>query len=54
MLCAMLAPESFVLSDDGGHAAAVDEYVAAERQDDVLEASEACPEQAIIVARNGS
>lgn len=52
MLCVMLAAESFALSDDDGHATAIDESVAAERESDVLEASEACPEQAIIVSRN--
>lgn len=50
MLCTMLAPDSFRLSDDDGYASAVDELVPADREADVLEASEACPpEHAIIV-----
>jgi ferredoxin len=49
MLCTMLAPDSFELSDDDGRARAVDEVVPGEREADVLEASEACPEHAILV-----
>jgi ferredoxin len=51
MLCAMLAPASFELSDDDGHATARDEFVSTDREDEVVEASEACPEQAIIITR---
>jgi ferredoxin len=51
MVCVMLAPDSFELSDDGAHATARDEFVSADREDEVVEASEACPEQAIIVSR---
>jgi ferredoxin len=51
MLCAMLSPDSFELSDDDGHATAKFEFVSTEREDEVVEASEACPEQAIIVSR---
>jgi ferredoxin len=49
MLCAMLAPDSFSLSDDDGHASAVDEFVPAGREADVLEAWGSCPEHAIVV-----
>jgi len=51
-LCAMLAPDSFELGDDDGHATARDEFVSADREDEVIEASEACPEQAIIITRD--
>jgi ferredoxin len=51
MLCAMLAPDSF-LTDDDGHATARDEFVSTDREDEVVEASETCPEQAIIIARD--
>jgi ferredoxin len=54
MLCAMLAPDSFELSDDDGHSTARHEFVSADREDEVVEASEACPEQAIIITRAGS
>ena len=49
MLCAMLAPDSFELSDDDGHATAKFEFVSTQREHEVVEASEVCPEQAIII-----
>ena len=52
MVCVMLAPDSFELSDDGAHAAAREEFVSADREDEVIEASEACPEHAIIIGRD--
>ena len=48
-LCAMLAPDSFVLSDLDGHASAVTDAVPEERRADVLEAAQSCPEQAIVI-----
>jgi len=52
MLCAMLAPDSFEVGDNDGHATARGEFVSADREDEVIEASEACPEQAIIITRD--
>ena len=52
MLCAMLAPDSFELSDDDSHAKAKFEVVSTEREDEVVEASGICPEQAIIITRD--
>jgi ferredoxin len=48
--CAMLAPDSFELSDVDGHARAIVEPVERAREAEVLEASQSCPEQAIVVA----
>ncbi|MEE2852864.1 MAG: ferredoxin [Actinomycetota bacterium] len=48
-LCAMIAPESFQLSDIDGSSSAVDEVVPADREDQVREAAQSCPEQAITV-----
>jgi len=48
-LCAMNAPDLFVLSDEDGHAQAVDENVPADRETDVKEAARSCPEQAIVL-----
>ncbi len=46
-LCAMTAPESFVLDDVDGHAAPVDVDVPAEFHEQIREAALSCPEQAI-------
>ncbi|WP_297599554.1 ferredoxin [Mycobacterium sp.] len=46
-LCAMIAPESFQLSDIDGTSSAIDEVVPADREDQVREAARSCPEQAI-------
>ncbi|CAJ1503568.1 ferredoxin [[Mycobacterium] kokjensenii] len=46
-LCAMIAPNSFVLSDIDGTSSPVSEDVPAEHQDAVREAAHSCPEQAI-------
>jgi ferredoxin len=43
----MIAPDSFKLDDVDGHAHAVAGEVPAERQAQVLEAAQSCPEQAI-------
>lgn len=48
-LCAMIAPESFRLSDIDGSSSAVDEVVPADREDQVREAAQSCPEQAIMI-----
>lgn len=48
-LCAMVAPESFELSDIDGHSSPVSEDVPAEHQEQVREAAHTCPERAISV-----
>ena len=48
-LCAMTAPDLFVLDDVDGHASAVDENVSAEDETLVKEAVRSCPEQAIVL-----
>ncbi|WP_297697499.1 ferredoxin [Mycobacterium sp.] len=48
-LCAMIAPESFQLSDIDGTSSAIDEVVPADREDQVREAARSCPEQAIMI-----
>jgi ferredoxin len=49
-LCSMIAPESFRLSDIDGSSSAIDEVVPAEREDQVREAAQSCPEQAILIS----
>ncbi|OBJ10453.1 ferredoxin [Mycobacterium sp. 1465703.0] len=49
-LCAMIAPESFQLSDIDGSSSAIDEVVPADREDQVREAAHSCPEQAIMIS----
>lgn len=46
-LCAMIAPDSFELSDLDGSSSPVNEVVSADQQDAVREAAQSCPEQAI-------
>ena len=46
-LCAMIAPDSFVLDDIEGHSSAVSEDVPPEQDSQVREAAQSCPEQAI-------
>ena len=46
-LCAMIAPASFELDDVDGHAHAITEQVPDEHRDQVQEAVNSCPEQAI-------
>lgn len=46
-LCAMNAPQFFVLSDIDGHASFVGGDVPAESLDRIFEAAQSCPEQAI-------
>ena len=48
-LCAMIAPESFVLDDVDGHASVVAEVVPEQHQRQVREAAQSCPEQAIVI-----
>ncbi len=48
-LCSMIAPESFRLSDIDGSSSAIDEIVPADREGQVREAAQSCPEQAIII-----
>lgn len=46
-LCAMVAPDSFELSDIDGSSSAVNEVVPDDQVDQVGEAAHSCPEQAI-------
>ena len=48
-LCAMIAPEMFVLSDIDGTSSAICEIVPAGQESAVREAAHSCPEQAILV-----
>ncbi|BCI54293.1 ferredoxin [Mycolicibacterium litorale] len=48
-LCAMIAPDSFQLSDIDGTASPVNEIVPDDQQDAVREAVSSCPEQAISI-----
>ncbi|MBI2698059.1 MULTISPECIES: ferredoxin [Mycobacterium] len=48
-LCAMIAPDSFRLSDIDGSSSAVSEVVPDDQVDLVREAAQSCPEQAIIL-----
>jgi ferredoxin len=48
-LCAMIAPDSFVLDDIEGHSSAVSEDVPPDREAQVREAAQSCPEQAITI-----
>ncbi len=55
-LCAMIAPEMFVLNDLDGSSSAVCEVVPPDQEDLVREAAHSCPEQAILIeeSQNGS
>ncbi|UXA06092.1 ferredoxin [Mycobacterium sp. SMC-2] len=55
-LCAMIAPEMFVLSDVDGSSSAVCELVPPDQEDLVREAAQSCPEQAISIeeSQNGA
>ena len=48
-LCAMIAPDSFQLSDIDGSSSAIDDVVPTDREDQVREAAQSCPEQAIMI-----
>ncbi|MGY4713099.1 ferredoxin [Mycolicibacterium sp. CBM1] len=48
-LCAMIAPEMFLLSDIDGSSSAVTETVPEDQEDLVREAAQSCPEQAILI-----
>lgn len=49
-LCAMIAPDSFQLCDIDGSSSAVNEVVPDDQVDQVREAAQSCPEQAIILS----
>lgn len=51
-MCAMIAPDSFVLDDIEGHSSAVSEGVPPEQEDAVREAAHSCPEQAIFITED--
>jgi ferredoxin len=53
-LCSMIAPDSFRLSDIDGTSSAIDEVVPPDREDQVREAAQSCPEQAIIITEDAS
>ena len=53
-LCAMIAPDSFVLDDIEGHSSAVSEDVPPDQEDVVREAAHSCPEQAILITESTS
>ncbi|WP_099024422.1 ferredoxin [Mycolicibacterium palauense] len=46
-LCAMIAPDSFELSDIDGSSSPINEVVPPDQEDAVREAAHSCPEQAI-------
>ena len=48
-LCAMIAPDSFELSDIDGSSSPVTEEVPADQEELVREAAQSCPEQAILI-----
>ncbi|WP_029433973.1 ferredoxin [Blastococcus sp. URHD0036] len=48
-LCAMTAPNLFALSDEDGHAWAINEDVPAGQEELAREAARSCPEQAIVI-----
>lgn len=48
-LCSMIAPNSFQLSDIDGSSSAVSDVVPDDQLDQVREAVQSCPEQAIIL-----
>lgn len=48
-LCAMTAPSLFQLSDEDGHASAINEDVPAGQEELAREAARSCPEQAIVI-----
>lgn len=48
-MCVLYAPQAFVLSDEDGCSEPYFENVPADQEDAVRRASDACPEQAIII-----
>ena len=48
-LCAMIAPDSFELSDIDGSSSPVNDVVPDDEEDAVREAAHSCPEQAILI-----
>jgi ferredoxin len=49
-LCAMAAPDAFVLSDFDGHSTARFDVVPADQEQAVRDAAATCPEQAIVIS----
>lgn len=49
-LCAMIAPERFELDEVDGHSSPVTEDVPADQEEQVREAVQSCPEQAISIS----
>jgi ferredoxin len=49
-LCAMSAPDLFVLDDEDGHAEARVETVPAGRESAAQDAARTCPEQAVVLS----
>jgi ferredoxin len=49
-ICAMTAPDLFVLDDEDGHSRAVSEDVPAGQEGLAREAAHSCPEQAIVLS----
>jgi ferredoxin len=49
-LCAMNAPDLFVLSDEDGHASTVSDEVPPGQEELAREAARSCPEQAIVLS----
>jgi ferredoxin len=49
-LCAMTAPNLFVLSDEDGHSSAITEDVPPGQEELAREAVRSCPEQAIVLS----
>ncbi|MGY2010269.1 ferredoxin [Nocardia gipuzkoensis] len=49
-LCAMIAPQSFELSEIDGHSSPIAASIPADQQDRVREAVHSCPERAISIA----
>ncbi|MFE7741231.1 ferredoxin [Nocardia sp. NPDC057455] len=49
-LCAMIAPQSFELSEIDGHSSPIGESVPTDQHDQVREAAHSCPERAISIA----
>jgi ferredoxin len=48
-LCAMIAPQMFVLDEIDGHSSVASEDVPADQEEQVREATHSCPEQAISI-----
>ncbi|MFV2178568.1 ferredoxin [Actinomadura sp. LOL_016] len=49
-LCALAAPDVFLLDDEDGHSSVTDPQVPSDQEEAVLMAARTCPEQAIEVS----